>query len=1355
MTSGKWDSISETLKALIEEKVPEEIVDQWEADEHRKALADAMQDSGPELLKDKVRKSVDAKKRIARSSQASKDLRTELNGLDVLVLSNLPMGTDDREEEIKGFAHMMGVKEVRFFYKSPLPHPQPIPFSIEKDVAGEKKALRALYVAGNVDLGHLEARMSTNPNILLFSDRVLLGLYDPMVYNSVNKKNYADIPEDVLAFLASKKNLNTIATPAYARIGQSRKMARTDGFQVDVVNCGPSYNCTEGGQKCVPIDAEVLDTVVFMHTDMQGNIQYARSMLIDKLSMLTWGDVLADKPAEKPRKKPTERRTVKPVPLPSPPTETRPTPAPQPIEAEQEESLADRAKYLAALHKLDMKNPTIEGVRDLFPHLSNSHIEDIITGGNTVVVTLPSVRLKNYFHYIRFIPQTIDDQGTEKEKTHPPRIEYMGAGTTKVKHGQTRKITQLREEDPFLYKNEAIDFATHNWGESLSEPGNHSIVALILEDKEGNKGKPGFPKESRLTFVTNRPWKEIIGDAKNPLSKLSDEDIDQEGFDAYCYHELNLGYKEHLKLKMSIEHYDKLPPSIVGRLNIVPKPKALPAVPIKPAEKPEVEPREEEPAVLKDPEPAPTPVPAEKPVPSAAPAKPAVPSIGDAKTKPRPAPVPEKKPKRPTASTKPMPVRKDADMDPMKAGTAEILPDDESSDDIFKGVREASDYVTNPENLEAFIRFIRLTQYAKREEVPDDMIDRLIDPTLFGLLGLISRNAQEKGKMSRLMALQDKLVDLYKVHPKMFDTMLAGQVKPLEEQIKGLKEELGKAEVIKGEHVEERRRLEEKLSWAELNKTNATKQHEIDTGKLQTEIDEHKDNLETISGQKNTAEWRGKRDRHAARLALYIIFGGAVALAIYADRYLDLKDVSNKQSTKITFLEDQKLKSRSEIDRLQQKIEEMKGTVVGGEGEVSDAVNYLAAYIAEVKVALNNTATGSIDVPKLDYKGKIALVEKIYNIVIDFNGRVDDLSRRLEKQINDHGAYREETKTKLDELGQQLTEAKKAGVNLEGSLRKTETERDDYKQQVEDYKKRVDELVERTTKLEEEVKKIPGLEERLEKVQGERDNLEKSKDEALRRQNEAEEARKAANARVEPLDKKVAELNKTLEDTLAKYKTLAETVAKKEKECNAIVQDYETKMAELKRNASEALTVFMRTMRSRVVRLPSSIGDMITPEMDRLYFNGILGKVYGEFDGVRLYTIKKKEGEKEKEIPFVEVRKTKDGEPHASFEDISEDMLTRVMRGVTRARTAIETSHRMQVKAAYRLFMYDYFTKNKEAQAFAGTFGDILTYLRNTVQNERINVREIMTNSLGYKGYTENDRVPIQRPKSLVFDGNK
>ncbi|MBD3259374.1 hypothetical protein GF371_01960 [Candidatus Woesearchaeota archaeon] len=73
-------------------------------------------------------------------------------------------------------------------------------------------------------------------------------------------------------------------------------------------------------------------------------------------------------------------------------------------------------------------------------------------------------------------------------------------------------------------------------------------------------------------------------------------------------------------------------------------------------------------------------------------------------------------------------------------------------------------------------------------------------------------------------------------------------------------------------------------------------------------------------------------------------------------------------------------------------------------------------------------------------------------------------------------------------------------------------------------------------------------------------------------------------------------------------------------------------------------------------------------------------------------------------------------------------------------------AQRKQVYNAYQLFMYDHFVKDRHDR-FDGTFGDILNYLRETIGNPRIDVREMLIKSMpGYQNYKDEDPVPIENP---------
>jgi hypothetical protein len=173
------------------------------------------------------------------------------------------------------------------------------------------------------------------------------------------------------------------------------------------------------------------------------------------------------------------------------------------------------------------------------------------------------------------------------------------------------------------------------------------------------------------------------------------------------------------------------------------------------------------------------------------------------------------------------------------------------------------------------------------------------------------------------------------------------------------------------------------------------------------------------------------------------------------------------------------------------------------------------------------------------------------------------------------------------------------------------------------------------------------------------------------------------------------------------------------------------------------LREFLQTYKgANMVVLPPIIGHVITPEADKEFFNGVLRQWYGDFEGIRMYFTRRGASP----LHFLEVRKVVNGEVHVTFDDILTDQFDQLIEGVGKAYAAQEEIYRKQVRNAYQLFMYDYFVKEGH-ERFDGTFGQILDYLRRTIGNPRIDVREMLIKTIpDYQNYRDEDPVPIENP---------
>jgi exonuclease VII small subunit len=154
---------------------------------------------------------------------------------------------------------------------------------------------------------------------------------------------------------------------------------------------------------------------------------------------------------------------------------------------------------------------------------------------------------------------------------------------------------------------------------------------------------------------------------------------------------------------------------------------------------------------------------------------------------------------------------------------------------------------------------------------------------------------------------------------------------------------------------------------------------------------------------------------------------------------------------------------------------------------------------------------------------------------------------------------------------------------------------------------------------------------------------------------------------------------------------------------------------------------------------------------DALWFGSMIRKrLDGEyFYGFRLYL--RKEGNRE--VPFVEVLVDYDyGEddnkkPVLKLFDITQEEYEKIIEETKDAREGEQWYFQQKVLRTYKSFMREYF-ENSEHSHYTGTFGDIIAELKKRINDSDIDVKKWLVTAIpGYKGYSDSDKVPIQRPK--------
>ncbi|MBW3018308.1 hypothetical protein KY325_04055, partial [Candidatus Woesearchaeota archaeon] len=735
-------------------------------------------------------------------------------------------------------------------------------------------------------------------------------------------------------------------------------------------------------------------------------------------------------------------------------------------------------------------------------------------------------------------------------------------------------------------------------------------------------------------------WKDIVGEARIPWSKVTDNDIEPESFDECIFSEISRG-KTPIEIKVELSHYSELPPRIRQELGIIEKP-------VEPAE---------------------------------VPVKPIAADVGDARTIHR----------------------------PREHGGTRAYPT--VGEDPFAGKKKPLEVFKDPDFIEKVERYFKICQFVHAKEAPEELIKRLEEPLFAGMVSLVLR--YRAGNRD----IQKRIQEIAQKYPEAFAELISEFRDPLTKKIEELEEMLENANAVRAAHLEEIGNLQ-----TDVKNFKAGKAYAITEG--QRNVDAEKkvnEDLRIDLARIAKERARAKRGNKAAVVLFLIAAASAGGIYYLNDQNKKLGESNGDQAVQINRLSGQNTQANEKIDMLEQKIVEMKEAFGGGDGDVGEAVKYLVDYISEVRVALTGTPSGSITVPALTYEGKLELVKKVYNIIVDFNGRVAELSRNHANVRSELEQYRTETQAKLEGLSVQLTDAKKTLADTEASLRTANNLTEEQKKQIEQYTAAAEELQGKLEELQEEVKKIPGLEDRVQKLTDDNSKLQTARDEALQRQNSAEEAAKKASERaIEATDrlqeaiKAIDQAGKEYDAAVAKNNDLMQKLA----EAETVSQAYST--------VQQQYQILLRHVNARIIRLPESIGDRVTPETDRQFFRGSLGEMYGQFEGVRFYVMPGDDGT---DRPFAEVRRLVDGKIQVSFESIAEAGLVQLDQGFKRAAEAQYEANRKQVFNAFSFMMYEHFVRNGNEE-YKATFAELAQQIGAMIKNPNIDVKAMLKKSM-------------------------
>lgn len=162
-----------------------------------------------------------------------------------------------------------------------------------------------------------------------------------------------------------------------------------------------------------------------------------------------------------------------------------------------------RHAYIEELKKVvnvPIKTPTDADFKKLFPHLNDQQIKDIQPKNR--LFSCPPTFISNCFTYFRY--------------------DYAYDAITKINIPMLRFafVSSWEEEESFT--KEASDYAKENWGDELCSDSSHSVIQILIPDREEKENAASV----RKVFVSlDCDWNGVLDEELKPQSSLIDQHI--------------------------------------------------------------------------------------------------------------------------------------------------------------------------------------------------------------------------------------------------------------------------------------------------------------------------------------------------------------------------------------------------------------------------------------------------------------------------------------------------------------------------------------------------------------------------------------------------------------------------------------------------------------------------------------------------------------------------------------------------------------------------------------------------------------------------------------------------------------
>lgn len=196
-----------------------------------------------------------------------------------------------------------------------------------------------------------------------------------------------------------------------------------------------------------------------------------------------------------------------------------------------------KLEYRSILGQLPIKNPTVEDMARLCPHLRAMEALEAFTSGNGYVAC-PSLLIKHSFQVLHYTPERVSEG-----KNYPSQISSAYAKRTRQSYvdGQSHGDVFFDHQ----YMKQAVAFSEKNWGKELILDDWDAIVSIYIQDPTdlvNDRYHHNYPRTNAvLNIALKRDLNKIVNDHTKPQSVLFDEAISQMTLDDFVWKEIKGG----------------------------------------------------------------------------------------------------------------------------------------------------------------------------------------------------------------------------------------------------------------------------------------------------------------------------------------------------------------------------------------------------------------------------------------------------------------------------------------------------------------------------------------------------------------------------------------------------------------------------------------------------------------------------------------------------------------------------------------------------------------------------------------------------------------------------------------------